>query len=140
MFFLQSWKFEVYQLIKTANCHIDLSYKIIETDLKKLFLIKFSHNKNVSANISRVLQNFKLILFVVIYCVTKILTICNIFLFKLQLPAYTAYGSMQKITNLIVRHLTRPYFQESCGSEMLLWRCYTTKEASRFRKKSPKWY
>ena len=35
--FLQSWEFEVYQLIKTANCHIGLSYKIIETDLKKLF-------------------------------------------------------------------------------------------------------
>ena len=35
VFFLQSWKFEVYQLIKTANCHIDLSYKVIETDLKK---------------------------------------------------------------------------------------------------------
>ena len=34
-FFLQSWKLEVYQLNKTANCHIDLSYKIIETGLKK---------------------------------------------------------------------------------------------------------
>ena len=73
MFFIQSWKFEVYQLIKTANCNIDLSYKIIETD---------SHNKNVNASISRVLQNFKLILFFSIYCITKILTICNIFLFK----------------------------------------------------------
>ena len=36
VFFLQSWKFEVYQLIKIANCHIDLSYKIIETDFKKI--------------------------------------------------------------------------------------------------------
>ena len=35
MFFVQSWKFEVYQLITTANCHPDLSYKIIDTDLKK---------------------------------------------------------------------------------------------------------
>ena len=31
MFFLQSLK-----LIKTANCYIDLSYKIIEIDLKKI--------------------------------------------------------------------------------------------------------
>ena len=69
MFFLQSWKFEVYQLIKTPGCHIDLSYKIIETD--------------VSANISQVLQNFKLILFVMSYtALCHILAICNIFLFK----------------------------------------------------------
>ena len=45
---------------------------------------------------------------------------------------------MQKITNLMVSHPTRPYFLESCGSEMLLWRCYTTKEASRFKNKVPK--
>ena len=49
---------------------------------KKIIPHKFSHNKNVSANISGVLENFKLILLVVKYCVTKILTIWNIFLFK----------------------------------------------------------
>ena len=35
----------------------------------------------------------------------------------------------------MVRNLTRPYFLESCGSVMLLWRCYTTKEASQFKNK-----
>ena len=66
---------------------------------------------------------------------------------QLQLPVYTAYKSLQKITNPIVRHLTRPYFLESCGDvtpegnaflkicSKFLWRCYTTKEASRFRSK-----
>ena len=54
---------------------------------------------------------------------------------NLQLPAYTAYRSLQKITNLMVRHLSRPHFLESCGSKMLLWRCYTNKEASQFRVK-----
>ena len=39
-------------MIKTANCQTDLSYKIIDTDFKKQFLVKFFHNKNVSANIS----------------------------------------------------------------------------------------
>ena len=63
---------------KKENCDIDLLYRIIETDLKKQCLFKLSHNKNVSANIPRVLQNFKLILiFHVIHCVTKILTIKN---------------------------------------------------------------
>ena len=38
----------------------------------------------------------------------------------------------------MVRHPIRPYFLESCESEMLLWRCYTTKEASKFRNKVPK--
>ena len=38
----------------------------------------------------------------------------------------------------MVRHLTRPYFLEPCGSKMLLWRCYNTKEASWFRSKVPK--
>ena len=35
VFFLRFSKIEVYQLIKTANCYIDLSYKVVETDLKK---------------------------------------------------------------------------------------------------------
>ena len=38
----------------------------------------------------------------------------------------------------MVRHLTGPYFIESCGSEILLWRCYTTKDASWFRNKVAK--
>ena len=38
----------------------------------------------------------------------------------------------------MVRHLTRPYFLEPCGSKILLWRCYNTKEASWFRSKVPK--
>ena len=37
----------------------------------------------------------------------------------LQLPAYTAYRSLQKITNLMVRHLTRPYFRQSSGTEIV---------------------
>ena len=49
---------------------------------------------------------------------------------------------MQKITNLMVRCLTRPYlfiyFVEYGGSEMLLWLSYTTKEASQFRNKVSK--
>ena len=59
------------------------------------------------------------------YCVTKILTICNIFLFKFT--ASSLYCLWEPAENLMVRHLTSPYFLESCGSEMLLWRCYTTK-------------
>ena len=51
----------------------------------------------------------------------------------LQLSVYTAYRSLQKITNLMIRHLTRPYFLESCGSKVLFCFCYTTKKASRFR-------
>ena len=54
---------------------------------------------------------------------------------NLQLPACTAYRSLQKTVNLMVRHLTTSYFLESCGDQMFLWRCYTTKEASRFRNK-----
>ena len=38
------------------------SYKTIETDFKKQCLLKISHKKNVSASISRVLQNFKWVL------------------------------------------------------------------------------
>ena len=38
----------------------------------------------------------------------------------------------------MVRQLTRPYFIESCGSEMLLWRCYTTTKASQFKSKLSK--
>ena len=53
---------------------------------------------------------------------------------NLQLPAYTAYRSLQKITNLMVRHLTRPYFLESCESEILLWHCYTTNEENKVSK------
>ena len=49
---------------------------------------------------------------------------------NLQFPAYTNCRSLQKITNLMVRHLTRPYFLESCGRKILLWRCYATKEKS----------
>ena len=98
------------------NCHIHLSYKIIETDLKKQCLFKISHNKNVTGNISRILQNFKLILR------RKSINYAKFLYSNLQLPAYIAYRSLQKITNLMIRHLTRPYFLESCGSEMLLWR------------------
>ena len=57
---------------------------------------------------------------------------------NLQLPAFTADRSLQKITNLMVRDLTKSHFLESCGTEMLLWRCYTTEEASRFRNKVAK--
>ena len=57
---------------------------------------------------------------------------------NLQLPAYTNCRSLQKITNLMVRHLTRPYFLESCGSKILLWRCYATKEESILRIKVTK--
>ena len=38
---------------------------MIDTDFKKQCFITFSHNKNVSANILRSLQNFKLILSVI---------------------------------------------------------------------------
>ena len=34
---------------------------------------------------------------------------------NLQFPAYTAYRSLHKTTNLKIRHLNRPYFLESCG-------------------------
>ena len=34
---------------------------------------------------------------------------------NLQLPACTASGGLQKITSLIVRHLTGLYFPEPCG-------------------------
>ena len=91
--------------------------------------------KNASVNISRVLQNFKLILFVAIYCVTKILTICNIFLFKFT--ASSLYCLWEPAENH-KSDRSRSYFLESCGSEMLLRHCYTTKEASRFRNKVPK--
>ena len=57
---------------------------------------------------------------------------------KLQLPTYTAYRSLQKITNLMGKHLTRPHFLEFCMSEILLGRCYTTKEVSQFRNKVAK--
>ena len=33
-------------------------------------------------------------------------------------------GACRKSQNLMARHLTRPYFLESCGSQMLLW-CYS---------------
>ena len=39
---------------------------------------------------------------------------------NLQLPVYTAYRSLQKIKNMMVRHLIRPYFLESCYA-----RCYS---------------
>ena len=39
---------------------------------------------------------------------------------------------------MLFRYLTRPYFLEFCGSEMLLLRCYTTIEASWFRNKVKK--
>ena len=67
--------------------------------------------------------------------ITKIWTKQYIFYSILQLTPYTAYRSLQKITNLMVRHLTRPHFLESCGHVMLLWRCLTTEKASRFRSK-----
>ena len=57
---------------------------------------------------------------------------------NLQLPVYAAYKSLQKITNLMIRHITWHYFLESCGSAILLWCCYTTKEASQFRTKVAK--
>ena len=41
----------------------------------------------------------------------------KLFYSDIQLPAYTAYRSLEKITNLMVRHLTRTYFLESCGSQ-----------------------
>ena len=52
----------------------------------------------------------------------------------LQLPVYSVYENLQKITNLMVRHLKL----EFCGSKMLPWHCYTTKEASRFINKVAK--
>ena len=64
----------------------------------------FSYNKNLSANILPVLQNFKLILFIMSYTASE-----------------------------MIRHLTRPYFLESCGSKVLPCLCYTTKKASQFR-------
>ena len=79
-----------------------------------------------------------MILFVVSYMRHKNINYEKFFYSNLQLPAYTAYGSQQKITNLMVRHLNKPYFLESCGSDMLLWRCYIIKEASRFRNKVAK--
>ena len=39
---------------------------------------------------------------------------------NLQLTTYTANRSLQKVINLLVRHLTRPHFLESCGYELLL--------------------
>ena len=36
---------------------------------------------------------------------------------NLQLPAYNAYRSQQKITDLVVRQLTRSDFVEFCGSK-----------------------
>ena len=56
----------------------------------------------------------------------------------LQLTAYTTYRGLLKTINLMVRHLTRPRFQESCWYEVLLWRCYVTEEASQFRNKAQK--
>ena len=57
---------------------------------------------------------------------------------NLQLPVYAAYKSLQKITNLMIRHITWHYFLEPCGSAILLWCCYTTKEVSQFRTKVAK--
>ena len=92
-----------------------------------------SHNKKVRANISRVLQNFKLILFVMSYVAPH--KYAKFSYSSLQLLGYTAYRSLQKVRNLMVRHLTRPYFQESCGNEVWLWGCYITKKPSQFRNK-----
>ena len=68
----------------------------------------------------------------------KKINYAKLFYSNLQLPAYTAYGNLQKITNLMVRHLNKPYFLESGGSDMLLWRCYIIKEALQFRNKVAK--
>ena len=79
-----------------------------------------------------------MILFVVSYMRHKKINYAKLFYSNLQLPAYTAYGNLQKITNLMVRHLNKPYFLESGGSDMLLWRCYIIKEALQFRNKVAK--
>ena len=50
----------------------------------------------------------------------KNINYAKFFYSNLQLPAYTAYRSLQKIANLMVKHLTRTYFLKSCGNEMAL--------------------
>ena len=57
MFFLQSWRFEVYQLTKTANCHIDLSYKIIETDLKNNSSLSFPTTRMLASILHEFCRN-----------------------------------------------------------------------------------
>ena len=41
---------------------------------------------------------------------------------NLQLTAYNAYISLQKTANLMVKHIPRPHFLDSCGQKVLLRR------------------
>ena len=47
----------------------------------------------------------------------KNITYAKCYYSNFQLPAYTAHRNLQKITNLMIRHLSRPYFLESCGKQ-----------------------
>ena len=65
--------------------------------------------------------------------------ICARFYYShLQVTAYIIYRSPQKITNFMVRHLTRLHFLEFCWYKVLLWHCYITKEELPFRNKVTK--
>ena len=110
-------KREKIKKIKENSSHIDLLYKIIETDLIKLRLFKFSQNKNISSKTSRVFRILNWFCFLWHTLRHKNINYEKFSYSNLQLPGYIAYRSLQKITNLIVRHLTRPYFLESSGGQ-----------------------
>ena len=101
-----------FQEIK-ENCHNDLLYKIIDTDFKKHVFPQ----QNVSVNILRSQQNFKLILFVMSYMCHKNINDAKFSYSNLQLSAYTAHRNLQKIANLMIRHLSWSYFLESWGKQ-----------------------
>ena len=93
--------------------------------------------------LASIFQEFCIILFFMLfvrsYTASKKYQLSKIFFFKftasyfccLQEPTEN-HKSDGQVPNY------RPYFLESCGSEILLWRCYATKEASRYRNKVTK--
>ena len=72
------------------------------------------------------------------YTASQKYLLCKMFLFKFAASSLYCLQEPPENNNSDSQHLTRPYFLDSCGSEMLLWRCYITKEASGFRNKVSK--
>ena len=125
----KKWKKNIYIFFcnfkKKGNYDIDLSYKIIETDLNDtICLFKFFHSRNISdlfdncgiyfCNLGveyRFLQSFKLILIDIPFIISQKFRLCNIVLFTYS-SILLICRSLQKIKNLIARDLARPHFLE----------------------------
>ena len=98
-----------FQEIK-ENCHIALLYKIIDTDLKKIMPLWVFPQQTIVPifyDLCRILNWFCLLYHILRH---KNINYAKFSYSNLQLQGYTALRNLQKIKNLIIRHLSRPDF------------------------------